>query len=98
MKHSSSVVDLTLASLFFTIELFYPLLKPAHLPCKSKITQHRNHTEGANKTAKGANGKGQCKEWGILKKRARRDFSTSGKQPLLLQSLFITCCSFPQYR
>lgn len=86
-KHSSS--DLTLASLFFSIELFYPLFKPSHLPCKNKITQHKSHTEGANMIAKGESGKGQCKEWGTLKKRAQRDFRTSSKQPLLLLSLFI---------
>lgn len=89
-KHSSSVTDLTLATLFFPIELFYPLFETTHLPCKSKITWHRSHTEGAKMIAKGQSGKGQCKEWGILKKRSQGDFSTSGKQPLLLLSLSIS--------
>lgn len=86
-KHSSSVIDL-LAPLFFSIELLYPLFEPSHFPRKNKVTQHRSHTEGANMIAKGEGGKGQCKEWGILKKRVQRDFSTSSKQPLLLLSLF----------
>lgn len=88
-KHSISDIDLTLASLFFSIDLFYPFFESSHLPCKNKITQHRSHAEGANMIAKGESGKGQCKERGILKKRAQRDFSTSSKQPLLLLSLFI---------
>lgn len=88
-KHSSSGIDLTLASLLFFTELFYPLFKNSPLPHKNKITQHRSHTEGANIIAKGESGKGQCRECEIRKKRAQGDSTTLSKQRLLLLSLFI---------
>lgn len=58
---SSSVAGLTLASLLFSTQLFYPHFELPHL-CKNKITWHRSHKEGANMIVKGESGKGQCKE------------------------------------